>query len=264
MKIHVLGTGHADVFDDYNTCFVMESDGGEFLLVDAGNGNRISKQLSLQNLNLNDIEYAFVSHNHADHMLGFAWILRYVLVGFMNGTRTKPFTLYGMKQCIDAVRMLMLVTMGEKTCGQYFDNLIHFKEVRDGEILNLMGLDFIFFDTCATDMPQMAFYVKEKGFYFCGDVPLDPKYYDKFKNSKWLCLEAFCLERERAGKELPLKKHKTVKEASMVAETLQAENLILWHSQDNHNKIKKEYEKEAREVYNGNIIIPKDLDTLEL
>ena len=37
MKIKVLGTGHADVIDNYNTCFVIENC-NKMLLVDGGGG----------------------------------------------------------------------------------------------------------------------------------------------------------------------------------------------------------------------------------
>lgn len=271
MKVHVLGTGHADMFEDYNTCFVLENM-EKYLLVDAGGGSRILRQLKLANIALNEIEYAFISHNHADHMLGFAWVLRYVMINKMKGSRTKPFTLYGREECIEAVKNIMVTTMGKSTCEKFFDKFIYFNPVKDGEKRKILGLDFTFFDTKAPDIDtktseieQTAFYVKEKGFYFCGDVPLNERYFKKFSGAKWLCLEAFCLECERKGNELHLKKHKTVKEASEIAQILNAENLILWHSNDNHaTKQQKEYINEAKSVYSGNVYVPKDLDTLEL
>ncbi len=262
MKIHVLGTGHAGVIDEYNTCFAIENTG--YFLVDAGGGNRILKQLKLSKIDINEIEYGFISHNHTDHILGFVWVLRLVMQNYLKGFRTKNFTIYGSAECLDALMTMTRLTAGKKWCDKLFGTLIHFEEVKDGQHKKIVGLDVTFFDTLAKDMPQMAFYIKEESFYFCGDVPLDESYYKKFKNAKWLCLEAFCIEKERMKDELPLKKHKTVKEAGEVAQILNAENLILWHSADNHHKVKKEYIKEAKSVFSGKVIVPKDLDVLEI
>lgn len=77
-KIIVLGTGTASVVNNFNTCFILENNSQEYLLVDTGGGNRILKQLQLANININNIHNVFISHKHLDHLLGMLWIYRYV------------------------------------------------------------------------------------------------------------------------------------------------------------------------------------------
>ena len=61
------------------------------------------------------------------------------------------------------------------------------------------------------------------------------------------------------------KDHDTVMMVSKKAEKLAIKNLVLWHSQENLGKKRKEiYIAEAKENYKGNIFVPDDLDIIEL
>lgn len=42
-KLNILGTGHAMTLDCYNTCFTLENNDGEHILVDTGVGLQIIK-----------------------------------------------------------------------------------------------------------------------------------------------------------------------------------------------------------------------------
>ena len=44
-KLNILGTGAAMTLDCYNTCFTLENNEGEHILVDTGGGLQIIKQL---------------------------------------------------------------------------------------------------------------------------------------------------------------------------------------------------------------------------
>lgn len=265
MKLHVLGTGHATVLKNYNNCFCIENN-GKMMLVDAGGGNGILKQLAMAKIDINDIDCAFISHNHSDHLLGFAWIVRFVLQqGYMKGTRTKPFTIYGSKECLDAIVYLNNITSGKKLVDKYLDNKLFLHEIKDGQQENIIGLDFEFFDTLTTEMSQMAFYIKNEKFLFCGDMPLDERNIARFKNPNWLCLEAFCTENNRDKNKLPLTKHFTVAQAAQTANVVQPKNLILWHGEDDlDGKRQENYIKEAKQFFDGNIYAPNDLDVIEI
>ena len=77
--------------------------------------------------------------------------------------------------------------------------------------------------------------------------------------------EAFCLYGQ-ADKYQPYKKHhSTVKDACELAETLHIRNLILYHTEDDTLKNRKElYTKEGSMYYHGTLYIPNDLDEFEL
>ena len=265
MKIYVLGTGHAGVLKNYNTCFIIENN-GQKMLVDAGGGNGILLQLSKLNISPEDIDCAFISHNHSDHLLGFAWILRVgVLYPMLYKRAKKPFTLFGSKECLTAIDFIGKFTCGEKHWNKLKEDRLIYKEVKDGQKEIVLGEEFEFFDTCASDMPQMAFWIKSKQFVFCGDVPLNEKYFDKFKSQNIVCMEAFCTEKDRAKNTLPLSKHRTAKECAEIANVLKAKNLVLWHGEDDIDGTRKNrYLKEAKEYFNGNIIVPNDLETIQV
>ena len=57
------------------------------------------------------------------------------------------------------------------------------------------------------------------------------------------------------------KHHSTVKDASLLANLLEVENLLLYHSEEmNLEKRKQLYTNEAKLYFNGNIYVPDDLE----
>ena len=69
MKLTILGTGNAMVTRCYNTCFAL-SEGEDFLLVDAGGGNGILRQMADASLAFSHLHHLFLTHAHTDHLLG--------------------------------------------------------------------------------------------------------------------------------------------------------------------------------------------------
>lgn len=262
MKLHVLGTGNAGSQNNYNTCFVIQNN-EEYVLVDAGGGNGILKQLVNSKIDFNKINHAFISHNHADHLLGFAWVLKIVYICFDEQTRQEPFTIYGHKECIDAVKTIGKITLGEKKWDKYYKTKVMFVEVKDDETKQIAGLDFHFFDTEA-DITQLGFVLGDKKFVFCGDVSLHASHYNKFMDFEWVALPALCIESElRIGDLLPDKFY-TVKKAAQVASRLNAKNLIIWHTEDVLDNRKAEYTKEAQTEFGGNVYVPEDLEVISI
>ena len=83
--------------------------------------------------------------------------------------------------------------------------------------------------------------------------------------SNWLLSEAFCLYGDREKFKPYEKHHSTVKEASELAEELNIENLVLWHTEDSKIEERKElYTNEGKEYYRGNLFVPNDLEVIEL
>ena len=75
-------------------------------------------------------------------------------------------------------------------------------------------------------------YAEGKKLTCCGDEPYNECEQKYAKNSTWLLHEAFCLF-SQADKFKPYEKHhSTVKDACELAQKLEAENLILYHTED--------------------------------
>ena len=105
-------------------------------------------------------------------------------------------------------------------------------------------------------------YAEGKKLTCCGDEPYNECEQKYAKNSTWLLHEAFCLF-SQADKFKPYEKHhSTVKDACELAQKLEAENLILYHTEDKNISRRKElYTEEGRQYYKGNLWIPDDLET---
>ena len=74
-SITFLGTGNAMCTRCYNTCFYLRSQSGA-MLVDAGGGNGIFRQLYKAHIPYEEIRHIFVTHVHTDHILGVVWLIR--------------------------------------------------------------------------------------------------------------------------------------------------------------------------------------------
>ena len=71
----MLGTGNAMCVRCYNTCFCLHSP-QSLLMVDAGGGNGIFRQLHRAHIAFEDIHHLFVTHTHTDHIMGVVWMIR--------------------------------------------------------------------------------------------------------------------------------------------------------------------------------------------
>ena len=141
MKLLMLGTGSAAVTNCYNTCFALIADDGRPMLVDAGGGNGILKQLERAALPLVDIHDMFITHTHTDHILGAVWIVRMVAQSIYGGKYSGTFTVRGHDEAIAALRTICFATLPVKvTC--HIDKEIRLVPVADGEHFEAIGCDF--------------------------------------------------------------------------------------------------------------------------
>ena len=123
-------------------------------------------------------------------------------------------------------------------------------------------LNFTFFDIGSTKAKQYGFlmeYDNGKKLVFAGDEPLKENGKKYSKNVDWLLSEAFCLFDEEPKFHAYQYQHQTVKEASMIAQDLKVKNLLIWHTEDQTGKKRKErYTEEAKQFYKGNVWVPED------
>lgn len=77
--------------------------------------------------------------------------------------------------------------------------------------------------------------------------------------------ETFCLYTQAERFKPYEKNHSTVKDACELAQQLQAENLVLYHIEDEDISCRKtRYVQEGEKYYHGNLYIPDDLEKIEL
>lgn len=259
-KLYVFGTGNAITTHCYNTCFAIDS-GDEYFMVDAGGGNGILKILEDMCISCSHIHNIFVSHEHSDHVLGIVWMVR-IIGSMINSARYEGIcNLYCHAELKTTITQLVKLTLGKKIYGLLGDKII-IHAVEDGESREILGHRVNFFDIHSSKAKQFGFnYLLGDGqlLSFTGDEPLNPACTQYVSGCQWLLAEAFCLYDEKDIFKPYEKHHSTVKDASLLAQSLGVPNTVLWHTEDKNIKNRKKlYTAEAKKYYNGNIYVPDD------
>lgn len=265
-KLIVLGTGHAVVEKCYNTCFALQHK-NEYLLVDAGGGNQILKQLRLTQIPLSQIHHFFITHEHTDHLTGMVWVVRMISAMMKMHKYEGQFHIYAHTKLISGIQTICEIMLSKQIAGLMGTQII-LHPLEDGDQHDILEHTFTFFDIQSTKAKQFGFTfinTNNEKIVCCGDEPYNEKCYDYVKGASWLFHEAFCLYSDRDIYKPYEKHHSTALDAGKLATSLQAKHLVLWHTEEDHLNNRKElYTAEAKEVFNGNIYVPYDLETIEL
>ncbi|GIM27548.1 MBL fold metallo-hydrolase [Clostridium polyendosporum] len=266
-KLYILGTGNAMVTNCYNTCFTISNDEGEHFLIDTGGGNTLLSNLEKLNIPISKINNLFISHTHNDHINGISWIVRAIAQAMINNKYDGNFTIYGHEDVLKVGKTLCNLVLQDKFT-KLFNERILFVPIKDGERKNILDFDITFFDIHSEKLLQYGFRLTTKEgivLSFIGDEPYKEVLNNYCTGSDYLIHEAFCLYEERDFFNPYEKHHTTVKEACENSTLLENKNLILIHTEDKNIRNRKEYyTAEARYFYQGNIIVPDDLDVIDL
>jgi ribonuclease Z len=265
-QLYIFGTGNAAVTKCYNTCFAIKKE-EEFFMTDAGGGNGILGILNDMNVDLSHIHHLFVSHEHTDHILGVVWMVRIIGAKMRANTYDGDFMIYCHKRLVPVIDTLCRLTLQ----GKFYELIgkrIHLTGVNDKETRTILGNEVTFFDIHSSKAEQYGFTTtlsNGKTLTFCGDEPLNPTCFSYAKDCGWLLHETFCLYEERERFQPYEKHHCTVKDACELAEKMNAEHLILWHTEDSDlpNR-KKRYLEEGAPLFKGALFIPSDREIIPL
>ncbi len=264
-KLITLGTGNALATECYNTCFLIE-DKQEYIMVDAGGGNGILSQMKKANVEFADVKHLIVTHAHSDHVLGVVWVIRKIATLMKKNQYDSEFHIWCHEELAGVIRQLAELTLQQKFVKLIGEKII-IHEVQNDEKAVLLGHEVTFFDIYSTKLKQYGFSISdaEKKFTYLGDEPFNTKCKAYVQDVKWLLCEAFCLYSEREIFEPYEKHHATVKEACELAEENKIPNLILTHTEDKNYANRKElYTNEGKQFYSGVLMVPNDLETIEL
>ena len=266
MDLTLLGTGNAMVTHCYNTCFALD-DGGDFLLVDAGGGNGILRQLEEANLSISRLHHLFVTHAHTDHVLGVVWVVRAVAAAINKGNFEGTLTIW----CHDIVRGILEPLCRDLLPGKlsrHIGERIQFMEIKPGDVLECIGMEMTVFDIFSTKAKQYGFAAKlpdGQRLVCLGDEPCHPDCREIVRGCDWLLTEAFCLYEDRERFQPYEKHHSTVLDGAKLAEELGVQHLVLYHTEDKTLATRRErYGAEARSIYRGKVFIPDDLERISL
>ena len=264
--VTMLGTGNAMCVNCYNTCFYLRTAHGG-MLVDGGGGNGILVQLLKARIPFEGIRHMFVTHCHTDHIMGAIWMIRKISPMIFKGKHKGPFTIY----CNDEVKEA-LYTMGKLMIPEKIFNsigqTIFLQEVHDSEQVEIDDMQVTFFDIGSTRFKQYGFEAKlpdGQRLVCLGDEPYSIHCEPYARDCDWLMCEAFCLYKDRFAFNPYEKNHSTALDAGMLAQELGVKHLVLYHTEDTHLLTRAAtYSAEAGQYYRGPILVPNDLDTIDL
>jgi ribonuclease Z len=265
-KLTVLGTGYAMATRCYNTCFILENAAGA-LLVDAGGGSGILRQMESAGKDWRVIRHMIITHAHCDHLLGAVWVLRKIGTMMQSGAYEGDFSVW----CHSSVREALCAMAGatlQASVTRLIGGRIRFTDIGDGAAHNLLGCDAVFFDIRSTKLLQFGFTLtlpSGKKLACLGDEPFQPVCLPYIIGADWLLCEAFCLYAQRERFKPYEKNHSTVRDACELAKRLRIPHLVLWHTEDkNYDERQALYSREGREYYSGDLRVPYDLDVISL
>lgn len=264
-KIIMLGVGNGGPLELYNTCFVIQNEMGNFL-VDTGGSIEIIKRLNESNIDYKEIKNIFISHSHTDHILGIFWLFKKISRDVMHGNITEKINLYCNDVVYEAIKGVAKYILPDKLMQAIY-SIVDFHILNDGDSYNINGVEYTFFDIEAKGTKQYGFkcLLNNKRVAFLGDETLNPNLYETIREYDYVMHEAFCLDSEENIFHAYEKNHSTTKSVSEVMNNLNIKNLILYHTEESHKEQRKElYTKEAQEFFNGRVIVPNDLETIEI
>lgn len=264
--ITMLGTGSALVTKCYNTCFLIDAGEGKFL-VDAGGGNGILAQMEAVNVKFADLHYAFITHGHTDHILGMIWVVRSIAQLLYADSYEGTFTVYGHDEAIEMLdafcRMVIPIRF-----YRFIGERIFLRVVADGEEWDAAGMHFTAMDIFSDKTKQFGFTAilpDGRKLACLGDEPYNEATERHVKHADWLMCEAFCLYADRDVFKPYEKFHSTALDAGRCAASLDVKNLLLYHTEDKHLATRAAtYAAEAKQNFNGNVVVPDDLETITL
>lgn len=276
-KITMLGTGNATVTQIYNTCFVLATDTTR-LLVDAGGGNGILSQLKKVDFPISEVHHLFVTHAHTDHVLGVIWVIR--MVAQCKGYEGQ-LHVYGHDKVMRVIRTIIDMILAKKQLQKVEERVV-FHLLEDGDTFEVGDMKLTCFDIHSTKEKQFGFRAELPGecvgsdssqeveckpmvLACLGDEPYNPLNRRYIEGADWMMCEAFCLYADRDTFKPYEKCHSTALDAGKLAAELGVKNLILYHTEEKTLATRKEkYSQEAAEYFKGRIVVPDDLEVIEL
>ena len=259
--ITFLGTGNAHAIRCYNTCFTLHSQGQVQLMVDAGGGNGVLAQLERAGIKVEEIQDLFVTHAHTDHLLDCIWMMRMALQYHCT------LRIWSHRKVLDLLTYICCRILPSKE-AEGIGSLVSMHSLKDGDEFSVGDIRLQCFDIHSNKEIQYGFTAQlPDGQRLCclGDEPYSPLCRKYVEGVDWLMSEAFCLYEDRERFRPYEKNHSTVLDAACLAEELRVKNLILYHTEDQTLENRRErYTAEAKSAFGGRVIVPEDLERIEL
>lgn len=253
-KLIFLGTGAAVSVTRQLTsiCFVVD---GKAIMIDCGDGMGTVRNLKQANIPLENLNDIFVTHRHADHILGMPQILFTKLFA----DEKSKVRVFGPRQAIGVVRDISFKTHDYLKIHKH---RIGFVPLKSGEEVRLeKGLLIRGVKVSGSDSNTIAFayslMIEDKKIVFTSDMKPNKAFTKLAIDADIVIHECFGLEKD--ADLAHSYGHSTARDAGELAITVKAKQLILTHLRDAHIVSPQELVDEAKKYFNGKITVAEDL-----
>lgn len=198
--------------------------------------------------------------------MGFLWMFKEWFTKIPNNTLKEKINIYCNEVVFNAIKGVADYILQPKLTEHIY-NMLNFIILKDNDKFTINGIEYIFFDIHARGTKQFGFecYLEGKRFIFLGDEPLNKDLYSRIENADFVTHEAFCLDREAAIFKPYNKNHSTALSTAKVMNELKVKYLILYHTEDTHGQNRKKlYIEEAKSIFTGTVLVPNDMEEIDL
>jgi len=259
-KIIFLGTGAAASVTRQMTSLLFVTDKVNFL-IDCGDGMGTVRNIIKSGIDINSISDIFLTHRHADHIIGLTHLL---YIRLIKNEKAKVRVL-GPKQTLGIAR---------KICFETHDYLkihkhrIAFIEIKEHEKVKLSYSVLI--EPIKVKGPSKyplitygyQMLINNKKVTFSADMVPSLNFEKKAMNSDILIHECFCLNKEKEG--VSGFGHTSAREAGETARKCNVKHLILTHFRDEPDVYANDLVNEARMYFSGKIRAAFDLMKIDI
>ncbi len=211
-------------------------------------------------------KYLFMTHCHTDHLMWLPFLIRVIWDGTINIFLTKKLA--------EKVKQIMyIVWRWERYEKKIETNNIVLHLIDQNSEIDIYDWNIKPINLHSKKVEQYWFQLKWswKHIVFFWDEAVDVlnrNDLDSYMWCDWLLCEAFCAQQHKKKMDPGGKAHVTSLEAWNIAKQIDAKNVILSHIAEDieldRSKQIDEMKMDMHSVYDGNVVIPKDGDVIEL
>ena len=170
-------------------------------------------------------------------------------------------------QVMKIIKTIIDMILAKKQLAKVAERVV-FHELKDGDAFEVGDIHMRCFDIHSTKEKQFGFRAELPGgevLACLGDEPYNEQNRQYVEHADWMMCEAFCLYADRDTFKPYEKCHSTALDAGKLAAELDIKNLVLYHTEEKTIATRKAtYTQEVAENFKGRIVVPDDLEEIEL
>lgn len=255
-----LGTGAASSLTRQMTSLLFATEKKNFL-IDCGDGMGTVRNIVRSGIPLESISDVFLTHRHADHILGMS---HFLFVRLVKDEKVK-LRVFGPKQAVDTARLVCFEThdyIRRNSQRVAFIPIRSYEEIKLSLGVRITGVKITGPKNIALTTYAYKVQIGKKTVVFSSDMHPNKNFDELARGTDILIHE--CYDTEIRRKNTQLFGHSTAAQAGTAARKAKAKQLILTHFQDEPAVSYADMFSEARHYFGGKVTMAKDLMKIEI